>query len=712
MSDVLDLLEEGRDTAAPAPGGIAALLGGLPPMESQSTDMVVRTPDQLERWASLDNIAMDPDITDEQIVRLAAHVVRDYDIDEQSRNEYRENYRLWLDFAMQLTEQKTYPWPDASNVIYPLMTNASVQFAARAYPGIIRDRDVVKGVVVGDDSGQPMTGPMGEPIMEPDGQPAMLRQPGEKQARADLIGRHMSWQLLFQQPEWEPETDRLLVILPIVGTVFRKVLYSRTERRNMSVMVTALDLCVNYNARSFETAPRQTELLLLYPWEIEERRRSGMFRDVSYGTNTTSQSNRDGQHKTPDPGDDDAPTTFLEQHRRWDLDGDGYAEPYIVTVARDSGVLARIVAGYEPDEIQRLPSGRVLRVPKVQYYTKYSFIPSPESTVYDIGFGHLLYPMNASINTTLNQMFDAGHLQNAGGGFVGSGVSINTGAVRFQVGEYKPVNTMGGTLRDNIMPLPFPGPSAVLFNLLVFLVEAGERVAGVKDVMAGDMPGDNTSGITTLAVIEQGLKVFSAIYKRIHRALKSEFTMLYRLNRLHLAEATGWNEGDTWEKVTREDYERGSGVAPVSDPNMVTDAQRLGRAQLLLSMKDDPRVDGAAVIQEAWTAAGIAKPERFLAKPQGPAPAFVLKNRELDIREANNQRELQLRSIRDRAAIVRDLAQAEQFLADARAKDGDADLRWAQVRIDELRIGLEAIEQEYKRESDARAAAAGGQSGA
>jgi len=679
--------------------------------------------DQLARWCKMNNIADDPDVGD-QLEKLAARVKFDFDIDDNSRSDWKEKYRKWLDFALQIAQEKTYPWPGASNVIYPLMTTAAIQFAARAYPAIIRDKNVVKGTVIGDDNGVPNPGfiafiqqmqqggqaqPQPGPGMPPPGQvmpgmgpavppgvpgvppPQWLVQPGAKLIRAQKIGRHMSWQLLNEQEEWEPQTDTLLVALPIVGTYFRKSYFDSGQGRNVSETVSALDLCVNYYAKSFETAPRQTEIIRLYQDEIETNIRSELFLDEDYGHDTMG----GGQEGGGDPNsqqDEDAPTTFLEQHRRWDLDGDGYPEPYIVTVARDSGKLARIRVGFEMDGVHWTKDGRVRKIDKIAYYTKYGFIPSPDSKVYDLGFGHLLFPINEAVNTTLNQMFDAGHLQNVGGGFIGTGLSINTGALRFQMGEFKPVNTLGGNIRDNVFPLPFPGPNQVLMALLQFLVEAGERVASVKDVMVGDMPGDNTSGITTLAVIEQGLKVFSAIYKRIHRSLGYEFKKLYRLNRIYGPTRARYQDGDDWKEISRADYEAGAGVEPISDPQMVTDMQRLGRAQFLLTFKDDPRVNGGKIIVDAFKAAMIPDAEGYMQnQPPAPDPKVLLKSRELDIREKREMIDLLLREQHDKALIVTEITKAELNLAQARKLDNDLQLGWVEQHIQHLKAQVDAI---------------------
>lgn len=771
-------------TAAPQVNGISSIAALAPTADgpAPAADPIDDHPnpelrDQLAKWVRMKNIAADPDDNeqtnpdiDDQLEEIAARVRSDYDIDENSRNDYREKYRKWLDFALQIAEKKTYPWPDASNVIYPLMTTAAIQFAARAYPAIIRDRNVVKGTVIGEDKGvinpafvhlmqmahahdqamaaqqqqggqpqpsgappqqgpsmgpqapspspfaaQPPPGPgappqgmvgpgMGSPQPGPGAAPQLpqqwLVQPGEKQKRAERIGRHMSWQLLNEQEEWEPQTDTLLIALPIVGTYFRKSYHDQTMRRNVSETVDAMSLCVNYYAKSFETAPRHTEIIRLYPDEIETMIRSDLFIDwdgkgaEAYGHDNGSGivDNEDGKRDPNSQQDEDAAVTFLEQHRKWDLDGDGYPEPYIVTVARDSGKLARITAGFDMDGVQFNRRGEIRKIDKTHIYTKYGFIPSPDSKVYDLGFGHLLYPINEAVNTTLNMMFDAGHLQIVGGGFIGSGLSINTGAIRFTHGEYKPVNTFGGNIRDNVYQIPFPGPNSVLMELLKFLIESGERVASVKDVMVGDMPGDNTSGITTLAVIEQGLKVFSAIYKRIHRSLGYEFKKLYALNRKYGPKESTYQDGDDWKTITRADYEKGAGVQPISDPQMVTDMQRLGRAQFLLGFKDDPMMNGRKIRFDALTAAMIPEAETYINdQPPGPDPKIATKNRELDIREHREMVELSLRQQHDKALIIGEIAKAELALAQARKLDNDMQLGWVESHIAKMKAEVDAI---------------------
>lgn len=628
-------------------------------------------------WIKSTNIA--PDLDDATLHEMGDRVKREFEIDDNSRSDWKTKTEEAMDLAMQVAKEKQFPWPKAANVIYPLVTTASTQFAARAYPAIINGRSIVKGVVIGDDKGTPAIDPQtGQPVIQPGpvnpetGQqtpvPVWQVAPGEKRTKADQIGDHMSWQLLDEQPEWEPETDQLLHLLPIVGCVFRKTYFDPGKGRNCSVMVSPMNGVVNYHAKSLETAPRFTEIIQFYPLEIEEMERSGVF--ISPKTPYGEAENADG--------DKDAPHEFLEQHRYWDLDNDGYPEPYIITIHKSSGQVVRVVARYDAEGIHfNKNTHKIVKIEPVHYYTKYDFLPNPDGGIYAIGFGQLLRPINESINTVLNQLLDAGTLVNAGGGFIGKGLSMNAGAIRFQMGEYKTVNVTGGTLKENIVPMQFPGPSAVLFNLLGFLVEAGKEIAVVKDVLTGDQKASNVPATTTLALIEQGLKVFTAIYKRIHRALKAELAKLYRLNRVYGDDQFNYKVGDTWKQVLKSDYVNGSGVEPVSDPSMVSDMQRMGRAQFLLGFRMDPNVNGVEVLKRAFSAADIDNIPELVNEQPAPNPAIAIKGHELDMKD----QEVQATVRGKRATELKDMSQAILNLANADAVAGDQHIKWLNQQL-------------------------------
>jgi chaperonin GroES len=331
-----------NDLAAFAlPEDAAPIDEAVDPNEAPAGEDVVTTEsalDKLKRWADealTDNIGEELDAG--LLSQVGMKVVEEFGIDEKSREQWFEEAKTARELALQRQQPKTFPWPGASNVVLPIMTEGADQFAARAYPAIVSDRGVVKGVASGKDDGIPLLDPAtGQPIMDPQTQgPKWKVAPGEVQRRADRIGEHMSWQLLEEQPEWEEETDKMMHILPIVGCAFRKTYFDPDLGRNCSVFVSALDVVIDYWAKSMATAPRISEILRLYPYQIEEYKRSGYF-DKRFDVKYEAASN-----------DPDAPHVFIEQHRRLDLDDDGYAEPYIVTVHKETMQVARITARYD-----------------------------------------------------------------------------------------------------------------------------------------------------------------------------------------------------------------------------------------------------------------------------------------------------------------------------------------------------------------------------
>lgn len=498
----------------------------------------------LMRFVDMDNIA--GELTDDELLVIGSKVVDEYEIDLASRAEWEKVSKEALRLACQLVEAKTFPYPNCANVIYPLITDAAIQFAARAYPDIVKGNDIVKARVTGYD-------------------PDNLK--GE---RAERVSQHMSYQLLEEMGEWEEDTDKLLMVLPIVGTAFKKTYFDPVLGRNVSKYVSAEELVVNMKARSLDTVRRKTEHVWLYENEVIERQRAGLYLDKEVTYTVTD-------------NDPQASHLFLEQHRYMDLDNDGYEEPYIVIVHKDSKQVMRITAGYDADGISYNGKGDVAHIAPVQYYTKYSFIPNPKGEFYDFGFGTILCPLNVSINTTINQLLDAGTWNNTQCGFISRNFRIKGGTLSLAPNEWKQIDAMGQDIKAGIVPLPKTPPSPVLFQLLGFLVEAGKGLASMAQVLQGEGQ-PNTPATTTLALIEQGLKVYSSVYKRIFRSLKSEYRKVYRLNSIYLEDQTYFIFQDMRKAVAREDYAMGDmDIVPVADPS-ATDIQRLIRAQALLSV--------------------------------------------------------------------------------------------------------------------------------
>jgi chaperonin GroES len=503
-------------------------------------------------------------IEDKQDLLTIGNAVYDaWTIDKTSRQPWEEKTQMAMNLALQVMEDKSFPWEGASNVKFPLVTIAALQYNARAYPTLIPSPDIVKCRVVGED---------------PD---------GIKQARADRVASHMSFQLLEEDEAWEENMDKVLITQPIVGCAFKKTWYDPNVGHNQSVNILAKDLYIPYFAQSLEKASRITEVLYYSENDMYEKYNSGIFVDWNKdikpqdsGDDILEDTKEKAQGLTKPTDDPSQPYELLEQHTFLDLDGDGYKEPYVITIRKDTKLVLRIVARFDTSQVEK-KNGKIVKITADHYYTKFPFIPSPDGGIYDIGFGVLLGPLNESINTALNQLIDAGTLSNTAGGFLGRGVKIKSGDNSFKPFEWKRVDSTGDDLRKGVFPLPVREPSMVLFQLLSLMIEYGERIGMATDPMVGVNLGQNTPAETSRNMIQQGEKIFSAIYKRTHRALKQELRKWYKLNRYFLEEKVEfYNVGSQQGAIVlREDYITSEkDIIPVSDPNMVSDEAKVKQA--------------------------------------------------------------------------------------------------------------------------------------
>lgn len=498
-------------------------------------------------------------LDEDKLKEIGEEAKRGYEVDLASRAAWERASDEWVKLAKQTVEPKTWPWPKASNIKYPLLSTAAMQFAARAYPSLVPSNGrIVKSRIVGKD---------------PD---------GAKTQTAEAVSIFMSYQLLDEMDGWEEEMDRLLIMLPIVGTVFKKTYWDKAKQKNCSKLILPKNLVVNYWAKSLKEAERISEVIEINPRILKERQMSGLWLDEELPPPTLAESDlpMDAEVST----DSTTPYIFIEQHTYLDLDDDDYKEPYIVTFHKQTGKVFRIVARFDERTMYFDPeSGDLARIEPVEYYTKFGFVPNPDGSFYDIGFGILLGPLNESVNTLVNQLVDAGTLSNMQSGFIGKGLRLRMGETAFSPGEWKVVNSTGDDLKKQIVPLPAKEPSKVLFDLMSFLIQSGKELASVAEIFTGKMPGQNTPATTTMASVEQGMKVFTAVYKRIYRALGEEFEKLYRLNSLYLnphtyVELVDMEVGP--DDFNLDDYR----ICPGADPNAVSQSEKLMKAQGLMEM--------------------------------------------------------------------------------------------------------------------------------
>lgn len=597
----------------------------------------------------IDNPNIAKDLDDQFLASLGTKVIQEYEIDFNSRYEWMEKSEKALAIARQIVDKKSFPWEGAANIAYPLITGACIQFASRAYPDILKGNDIVKGRVLGPDP------------------------TNAKTERKNRISSHMSYQLTEEMEEWEEDTDKLLHILPAIGECYRKSYFDPVLGRNVSKLVLVDNFVVNQNIKSLDTARRKTERVFLYANEVIEKQRAGLYLDVDLNL-------------TPIDGDEQAAHEFYEQHRYLDLDDDGYEEPYIVTVHKDTEMVVRITAGYGLEDISLNAKDEIAAITQVQYYTKYGFIPDPGGGFLHFGFGQLLYPLNDTINTTINQLLDAGTLHNTMGGFVTKGFKVKGGTFSLAPNEWKMIDMMGTDLKSNILPLPVRAPSNVLFQLLGFIVDAGQRLAAMADVLSGEGQ-PNTPATTTLALIEQGLKVYSAIYKRIFRSMKAEFKKLYRLNSIYLEDLVYFTFQDTEQFTARQDYAMGDvAVAPVADPN-ATDIQRLMRAQALMSI---PGLNPQAVQVQFLQALKYSNEEikELMTMPEMPPDPKVV---EMQIKAEQEMKRIEIQEAESISRIDVNKSTVIKNLADAEAKEIGPQLDLYMQKADQLHQQMMAM---------------------
>jgi len=663
-------------------------------------------------------------LTDEQSRNIGMRVRDNFDADKSSRRRWEKSMDEAIKLALQITEPKTYPWPDASNVKFPLITIASMQFAARAYPALVKAPDLVKFRVQGKDD-------------------------GTKAARAERISSHMSYQLLEEDEPWEENMDRALLALPILGCVFKKSYYDKVKGHNCSSAVLPKNLVVHYYAKSIEECERKTEVFQLSPREIKERQLRGIYTEHENlsAPSLPEPDDADNRQGIQAPfNDTDRPRTLLEQHCYWDLDGDGYKEPYVITVDKDTGKVFRIVNRFDEvtteqsvkinelqkrikalaeglptemsgpqdlaimqqaevtiqrmqEEVEMLASQKpkVLKIDAVEHYTKYSFIPSPDGGFYDLGFGALLSPLNDSVNTLINQLIDSGSMNNASSGFIGRGARIKGGMVRFKPNEWKRVNVSGANLRDSIVPLPVNPPSPVLFQLLSLLISYAERVGSVTDAMVGENPGQNTPAYNMSAMLEQGLQVFNGIFKRVYRSMRSEFRKLYKLNSIYLdsEEYFAYHDSDT--KVLRTDYTADpKDLIPAADPNAFSNKEKSQKAMMISERAQMVPGYNPIVVEKRWLSAveAVDSEELYPTRMNEETGAVELvfppqPDPDLELKKAEEQRKAVEGKIRGEVSVAE--AEAKMMVAEAQVMKIMAEAAVAEDKplVDRMQMQLE-----------------------
>ena len=550
-------------------------------------------PDEMEVEAMLPfdaNLAEYMD--DTELGGIAAQLLGDFEEDRMSRDEWEDAYVKGLDLLGFRYEDRDRPFPGASGVTHPLLAESVTQFQAQAFKELLPAQGPVKTDILG--------------VATP-----------EVEAQSDRVQQFMNYQITTVMEEYTPEMDQLLFYLPLAGSAFKKVYYDPTLQRAVSRFVPVEDLIVPYGASDLETCERITHVVKMTYNQIRNQQLSGFYKDIeltpAYTSTQTVTQDKVEEIEGIDGSGNDMMYELLEFHVSMELPGfedpDGLHLPFIITIDRTSSQVLSIRRNYlEEDQLKR----------KIQYFVHYKFLPG--LGFYGFGLIHMIGGLSRTATAALRQLIDAGTLSNLPAGFKARGIRIRDDETPLEPGEFRDVDAPGGALKDALMPLPYKEPSGVLFQLMGFCVEAGQRFAAITDMQVGE--GNDQAAVgTTLALMEQGTKVMSAVHKRLHYAQKIEFRILARVFSEFLPPEYPYQVVGGDQTIKQTDFDNRIDVIPVSDPNFFSFAQRISLAQQELQLvQSNPEIHNIKEsFRRMYTALGSQNIEALLL-PDPPPP--------------------------------------------------------------------------------------------
>ena len=525
-------------------------------------------------WVAKSNIAdMFDDIT---LGLVGKQVVDGHNADWDSMDEWREGVEFGKEIVKQETKTRNDPWDGAANFKSPVLMNAALRFSDPTSMQILRSRDLVKADVTGKDVDD------------------------HKQERADRVAEYSNYQLNVEMPEWREEHEKLLYDLPYSGTVFKKTFFDAEEGRNTSDLICYPNFSVNQEAKSLTRLPRFTEIMEFRDNEVTEKQNQGIWLDVSLGEDGEG----DGE------AEQDKVRGFIEQQGSYDLDGDGYAEPYTFVVHVDTQKVVRIIPRFEPEDVlirgERIVTTlakviedgtkdmEVVRIKAECNVTKYGFLRDPQGKFLDVGYSHLLGALTGAINTTTNQLLDSGTLANLSGGYLAKNFRRKMGDISFRPGQWKQTGLAAQDLQSGMLPHPNKEPSATLFALNQFLISNAQELSASADL--GNALGAQTAPTTALAIVDEQLQKTGAIMLRIYRAMAQEFQKLYELNAKFLDPQEYQVVLDDQQADFRADFDqKDMDIVPVANPEISSKIQRIQMASAEISQLQSVAIAGGDI---------------------------------------------------------------------------------------------------------------------
>ena len=561
-------------------------------VEMQEDGSAIINPSDEEEEVEFDSNLADY-IEENDLKLISSDLMAEYQSDTSSRDEWFQAYRKGLELLGFKYEERTMPFAGASGVTHPLLSESVTQFQAQAYKELLPSGGPVRTQILG----------------APDQQ---------KEEQAERIKDYMNYQIMHVMEEFDPELDQMLFYLPLTGSTFKKIYYDATLGRAVSKFVASEDLIVPYTATDLQSAERVTHVLRRTENDIRKMQVMGFYRDVDiepYKEETRIQETKNRIEGIQDTSYQED-YTLLEIHADLDLEGfedeNGIKLPYIITIDEGSSKVLSIYRNYAEDDSLKK---------KKQYFVHYKFLPG--LGFYGFGLIHMLGGLSRTATSALRQLIDAGTLSNLPAGFKARGLRIKDDDNPLQPGEFRDVDAPSGDLRAGLMPLPYKEPSATLFQLLGFVVAAGQRFATIADQSISDAGGAGAPVGTTMAIMERGTRVMSAIHKRMHYAQRMEFRLLAKVFRDYTEPSYPYGVGkDIIPSIKQSDFDDRIDIMPVSDPNIFSMSQRvtLAQTQLQLAQADPGSHNMYEAYKRMYQALGVHDIQAILPTPKAPAP--------------------------------------------------------------------------------------------
>ena len=540
-------------------------------------------------------------IQEETLAQISNELRSQFSVDLTSRKDWEQSYIKGLDLLGFKYTEVSNPFRGAASVSHPLLAEAVTQFQAGAYKELLPAGGPVKTTIIGE-----------------------VNEIVEQQA--ERVKEFMNYQLMYKMKEYDPEMDQLLFHLPLAGSAFKKIYYDSNMARPCAKFVPSEDLVVNYGASELDDAERITHVIKISPNDLKRQMISGFYRDIdmeeddelysSYSDIQEKYDELEGVKKSAYAGQYE----LLEMHVDLDLEGfenigadgepTGLKLPYVVTLEQGNGKILSIYRNYLQNDPMFM---------RQKYFVHYKFLPG--LGFYGFGLVHMLGGLTRTATASLRALLDAGTLSNLPAGFKSRGLRVRDDEEPLTPGEFRDVDAPGGDLRNALLPLPYKGPDGTLFQLLGFVVDAGRRFAAIADMKVGDGSQANPVG-TTMALLEQGTKVMSAIHKRCHNAQKQEFELLAKLFASSLPPEYPYNVQGGNRAIKATDFDDRVDVMPISDPNIFSMSQRIMLAQTQLQLaQSNPQVHNLyEAYRRMYISLGVQQVEAILPPPAKPTP--------------------------------------------------------------------------------------------